>query len=181
MNYSLPKTIEAILFATGEPQSFTDLARILSVDSSEISLAIDELLKQYDESRGITLLSLNETVSLVTKPELSDVLEAIRKEELTKELTKASAETLAIIAYEPGISKAQIEFIRGVTVSYSIRSLMMRGLIESKGQGRAVGYYPTLDLLRHFGITTLTELPQYETTKAKLDALLQGESDTATV
>jgi chromosome segregation and condensation protein ScpB len=50
----------------------------------------------------------------------------------------------------------------------------MRGLIESKGQGRAVGYYPTLELLQHFGITDLTQLPDYAATKAKIDGLLNG-------
>jgi len=173
MQTNLPQSIEAILFATAEPYTYATLAKILEVSIEEIRDAIP-ILKASLEGHSIVLTEMNEVVSLVTASQYSSFLESIRKDELTKELTKASAETLAIIAYTPGISKNQIEFIRGVTVSYSLRVLMMRGLIESKGQGRAVVYHPTLDLLNHFGVHALTELPDYVATKTKIDALLTG-------
>ena len=121
------------------------------------------------------LVREGEEVTLATRPEHSSLIETIRKEELSKELSKASAETLSIIAYHAGISKAQIEFIRGVNVSYSLRALSMRGLIEGRGIGRAVGYYPTLQLLEHFGVSKIEELPQYVETAEKITKLLTEE------
>ena len=169
----LSQSIEAILFATAEPATFAFLAKTLNVSIDEIGPAVDELAQSLS-GHGIAITILNEVVTLSTKSEFSALIESIRKEELSKELSKASAETLAVIAYTPGISKSQIEFIRGVNVSYSLRALSMRGLIESKGQGRAIGYYPTLQLLQHFGVTELTQLPDYVATKAKIDGLLNG-------
>lgn len=179
MQSNLPQAIEAILFATAESYTFAALAKILAVSIEDIAEAV-ETLKASLEGHGIVLTELNQVVSLATSNEFSGLIETIRKEELSKELTKASAETLAVIAYAPGISKGQIEFIRGVNVSYTLRALAMRGLIESKGQGRAVGYHPTLELLHHFGITELAQLPDYIATKAKIDGLLTGVEESTT-
>jgi segregation and condensation protein B len=171
----LAQSIEAILFATAEPQSFKALANRLSVSESEIADVVSELKASY-EGRGIMLLEQGQEVHLATRPEQAKIIEAIRKEELTKELTKASAETLAIIAYLGSVSKAQIEFIRGVNVSYTLRSLQMRGLIEQEGGGRAITYRPSLELLQHYGIASVAELPLYAETKNKLEALLSNQS-----
>lgn len=169
----MKNAIEAILLATGEPQSFAVLAKHLDTDVDTIGTAVQELIASMD-GHGIVVTELNQVVSLVTRSDHASIIEKIRKDELSKELSKASAETLAIIAYSPGVTKSQIEFIRGVNVSYSLRSLQMRGLIESKGVGRSVGYYPTSDLLNHFGVTSLDGLPAYTETKTKLDTLLSS-------
>lgn len=170
---AIAQSIEAILFATAEPQTYTSLAKQLGVAVETIERAVKELTTTY-EGHGIAVVELNQVVSLSTRAEHSALIEAIRKEELSKDLSKASAETLAVIAYAPGVSKAQIEFVRGVNVSYSLRALMMRGLIESKGAGRAITYHPTLELLEHFGVSAITELPNYAEIKAKIAALLEG-------
>lgn len=179
MPTNLSQAIEAILFATAEPQTFAFLAKTLNVSIDEIGPAVAELANNL-EGHGIALSELNQVVTLSTKSDFGAIIETIRKEDLSKELSKASAETLAVIAYTPGVSKSQIEFIRGVNVSYSLRSLMMRGLIESKGQGRAIGYFPTLELLQHYGIQDITGLPDYVATKAKIDTLLSGADQTNT-
>lgn len=173
---TIAQSIEAILFATAEPQTYASLAKQLNVETNAIDTAVKELIALY-EGHGIAVVELNQVVSLATRGEHSALIEAIRKEELSKDLSKASAETLAVIAYTPGVSKSQIEFIRGVNVSYSLRSLMMRGLIESNGQGRAITYHPTLDLLEHFGVTAIDQLPDYEATKAKISTLLTGATE----
>jgi segregation and condensation protein B len=124
------------------------------------------------------MLAIHDTeIALVTRPAFSALIETLRKEELSKELSKASAETLAIIAYTPGITKAQIEFIRGVNVSYTLRSLQMRGLIEQKGGRRTTEYHPTLELLHSFGVASIELLPHYAETKAKIEGLLKGEQE----
>lgn len=175
MTEKLPQAIEAILFATAEPQTFKMLASRLETTEESIREAVGTLQSSYLD-RGISLSNLNDTVTLVTSSEFSQIIENIRKEELSKELSKASAETLAVISYMPGVSKSQIEFIRGVNVSYSLRSLQMRGLIEAKGNGRGVSYHPTLQLLEHFGVASLEHLPNYIETKNKIESLLNNEN-----
>ncbi len=177
MQPHLPQAIEAILFATAEPMTYAALAKLLDASIDNIGEAVTELKATLD-GHGIILTELNQVVSLATSSEFSGLIESMRKEELSKELSKASAETLAVIAYIPGATKSQIEFIRGVNASYSLRALSMRGLIESKGAGRAVTYHPTLELLTHYGITRIEELPNYRDTKAKLEALLGSQSTT---
>lgn len=174
MNNDLSQKIEALLFATAEAQSLKSLATRLGASVEEIKEALDILEKSLVD-HSIMLVRDNEEVALVTKPEHSALIETIRKEELSKELSKASAETLSTIAYYPGISKIQIEFIRGVNASYSIRALSMRGLIESRGAGRTVGYFPTLQLLEHFGVAKVEELPNYVETQDKIRKLLTDE------
>lgn len=172
---NIPQAIEAILFATAEPQTYASLASRLEVSIEEIREGVQTLITSF-EDHGISVSSLNEVVTLVTDSDYSPLIEAIRKDELSKELSKASAETLAVIAYLPNATRSQIEFIRGVNVSYSLRALQMRGLIESKGAGRGITYQPTLGLLEHFGVASISELPHYEETKVKLSSLLNNET-----
>lgn len=171
MNNPLSPSIEAILFATSEPQSVSMLATRLGASKEDVEAALGELSGAL-EGRGIMLVLHEGAATLATRPEQSALIESIRKEELSKELSKASAETLAIICYYPEVTKAQIEFIRGVNASYSLRALQMRGLIEQKGSGRAITYVPTIDSLRHFGVSAVAELPNYAETRRKIETLL---------
>lgn len=172
LSHNLPQSIQAILFATGESHSYASLAKLLETDTDAIASAVQEL-KALMQGHSIVVSELNQEVALITHSEYSSLIERIRKEELSKELSKASAETLAVIAYSTGISKSQIEFIRGVNVSYSLRALMMRGLIETRGENRGAMYYPTLELLQHFGVASIEELPDYAPTKTKLEELMK--------
>lgn len=167
----ISQTIEAILFASAEPYTVAALAKLIAVPSEEIETALTVLDGSLHD-RGIMLVRQGDTVTLATRAEHAALLEALRKEELQKELSKASAETLAVVVYHPGASKAEIELIRGVNATYSLRALQMRGLIETKNNGRAVAYYPTLALLESYGVATVEALPQYLETKQKIDTLL---------
>ena len=177
---TLAQSIQAILFATAESATIASLATRLGADAESVGAAIIELREALAD-HGIMLIEQNSSVMLVTRPDQSALIESIRKDELSKELSKASAETLAIIAYTPGIAKSQIEFIRGVNASYTLRSLLMRGLIEAKQEGRSALYYPTLELLQSFGIASIEDLPAYAETKAKIDKLLLGTQDSQTL
>ncbi|MCC6198629.1 SMC-Scp complex subunit ScpB [Candidatus Nomurabacteria bacterium] len=177
MTQTLPQSIEAILFANSEPQSVGVLASRLEVSREDITGALQTLAASL-EGHGVSLVVQGEMATLMTHPQYSALIEAIRKEELSKELSKASAETLAIICYHPEATKAQIEFIRGVNASYSLRALQMRGLIEqTKGEVTRSGVYrPTIATLAHFGVTALDQLPQYQETRQKIAALLQQDT-----
>lgn len=175
MNNNLPQQIESLLFALAEAQSFKSLSTRLGVSIEEIKEALSILEKSL-EGHALVLVQNDQEVSMVTHSDYAPLIETIRKEELSKELSKASAETLSIIAYQVGISKSQIEFIRGVNVSYTLRALSMRGLIEARGSGRAVGYYPTLQMLEHFGVSKVEELPHFVETAEKITKLLKEDN-----
>ncbi len=168
---SIPQTIEAILFATAESYTVASLAKLLDVSVEEVQSALATLEVSLSD-HAFMLVRQGDEVTLATRPEHGALLEALRKEELQKDLSKASAETLAVIAYHPGASKAEIELIRGVNSSYSLRALQIRGLIESKPNGRTVTYHPTMALLESYGVASVEELPQYVETKQKLESLL---------
>jgi len=176
---TLAQSIEAILFAVSEPQSFLSLANKLQVSKDAVAAALNELAVALAD-HGITIIIHNDSATLATRAEQAPLIESIRKDELNKELSKASAETLAIICFYPGATKAQIEFIRGVNASYSLRALSMRGLVESKQVGRSASFYPTIESLEHFGVTAVEELPNFTETKQKLSVLLNREADVAT-
>jgi len=168
---TIPQTIEAILFATAETYTVASLAKLVGVSADEIESALATL----DESLAVhafMLVRQGDTVTLATRPEHSELLEALRKEELQKELSKASAETLAVVVYHPGATKAEIELIRGVNASYSLRALQIRGLIETRSNGRNMVYHPTIALLESYGVAAVDQLPQYAETKQKIDTLL---------
>lgn len=174
MSKDISQQIEALLFATAQPQSLKSLATRFETSIFDIQKILADL-EEALSGRAIMLVQDGQEVTLVTRPEHAALIETIRKEELSKELSKASAETLSTIAYYPGISKAEIEFIRGVNVSYSLRALSMRGLVEARGAGRSVGYHPTLQMLEHFGVARNEDLPNYNETKEKITKLLSQE------
>lgn len=167
------QTIQAILFATAEHFTIQKLSELLEITTEEVSAALTNLAENLT-SQGIILIQDEKHITLATHPSQSAIIEKIRKEELSKDLSKASAETLAIVLYRNGTSKAEIELIRGVNATYSLRALQMRGLIEARGAGRISMYYPTLTLLQHFGIQSIDELPNFSETKAKIETLLQN-------
>lgn len=160
---SISNGIEAILFWKGEPISRRKLAEIFKVEETEINNGLEKLKENLKE-RGIVLLEKENEIMLSTAPEMSDIIENLRKEELNKELSKASLETLSIVLYKSGASRAEIDYIRGVNSSFTLRALSVRGLVErmvdSKDNRRYI-YKPSFELLSYMGIKSVEELPDY--------------------
>lgn len=176
--------IEALLFYKGEPLSFQDMAKILKVTESDIEEGI-RLLKQSLEDRGLTVIEINDQFTLGTRKEASEILEELRKEELNKELSKASLETLSVILYKGSATRGDIDYVRGVNSSFILRNLLMRGLIEKtvdKEDTRKLVYTPTIKTLQFMGITSLDELPEREkVTRALLGAIEETKDDLETI
>lgn len=164
--------IESILFATERPISRSKLETLLEVSSKELNDALIHL-RNLLEGRGITLVEIDHKVTLRTSTQSSSYIKKMRNDELSQDLGKASVETLAIILYRGGAYRSEIDWIRGVRSSATIRSLLMRGLIEAtiNSHSKRRSYYrPTIDALAHLGITQLKELPRYdELTRALSD------------
>ncbi|HNW71724.1 MAG TPA: SMC-Scp complex subunit ScpB [Candidatus Paceibacterota bacterium] len=161
---NLEQKIEAILFCKGEPVSKKKLSDILNVEESEINEGLEKI-KENLKDHGIVLQEKDNHVTLGTAPSVSEVIEKIQKEELDKELSKASLETLSIILYKNGVSRAEIDYIRGVNSSFILRALSIRGLVEKtvdQKDNRRYIYKPSFGLLSFMGISSLEELPDYK-------------------
>ncbi|MFH1201021.1 MAG: SMC-Scp complex subunit ScpB [bacterium] len=160
---NLEQKIEAILFFKGEPVSLKKLQDILKVSKEEIQKAILNL-KTNLLNRGIVLLEKSDEITLGTAPELSQLVEDLQKEELRKELSRASLETLSIVLYKNGASRAEIDYIRGVNSSFTLRALSVRGLVERNTDpkdNRRYIYKPSFETLSFMGIKSVAELPDY--------------------
>ena len=160
---TLEGKIEAVLFYKGEPVSRAFLAKQLGEPPESIGVALESLAKSLIH-RGVTLLIKDDEVELRTAAAASILLEKMRKEELERDLSKASLETLSIILYRGPITRADIDFIRGVNSTFILRSLLVRGLIEriiDPSDERKFLYRATFDLLGNLGLSKLQDLPEY--------------------
>ena len=163
--------IEAILFFKGEPVSRKKLTDILKSNQTEINEAIEKL-KESLKNRGVVLLEKDNELTLGTAPELSDLIENLQKEELNRDLSKASLETLSIVLYKNGVTRAEIDYIRGVNSSFTLRALSVRGLVEKtidEKDNRRYLYKPSFELLSYMGVKSIEELPDYGEVKNSLD------------
>ncbi len=168
---SLDNQIEAILFWKGEPQSIKKLAASLGKKEEEIIAGL-EILKEKIKDRGVELIFKDDEVMLGTASKLSHVIERLTKEELVRDLGKAGLETISIVAYKGPISRAEIDYIRGVQSTFILRNLQIRGLVEridNEKDHRSFLYRPTFELLQFLGVSKIEDLPEYEKVKAEFD------------
>jgi segregation and condensation protein B len=167
---TLASQLEAVLFVSGEPVTLSRLEALLKVSPEELEGAITELTKAL-EGRGITMLRTQDSLTLGTSAEASELIAKLKKEELERELSKASLETLSIILYKNGATRSDIDYIRGVNSSFILRNLAVRGLVEraeNPADKRTFLYKPTADLLAHLGLSSIEQLPGYIDYSARL-------------
>lgn len=161
-------TLESLLFLSGEPLTYVRLAKTLDISEQEVEEAVLMLEKECRESsvRGLMVVRDENTVVLATKPSNASALESLIKGAREEGMSKAALEVLAIIAYRAPVSRAEIDAIRGVNCSFTLRNLLLRDLIEREGNpsdSRGYLYRPTLKFLETLGLSTVSELPQFET------------------
>lgn len=161
--------IEGLLFYKSAPVSHASLRKLFDVDETTLRNALDTLHESLS-SRGIRLVETSTAVQLMTAPELSELLEALRKEELKADIGKAGAETLAIILYREPVSRAEIDRIRGVNSSFILRNLMTRGLISRNKRGTGYDFSVTPELLAHLGVESKQALSDFASVMDALDA-----------
>ncbi len=164
--------IESILFAAGRAIKITEFMSVLELGKDEIMPIMENLINEYKaKERGIEIIKINDGFQMCTKKENYEYLYQIFDKRSKPNLSNAALETLSIIAYNPKITRAEIENIRGVNSDGTIYKLMEYGLIESAGKldvpGRPTAYRTTDNFLKTFGFTSLEELP--ELPKYKLD------------
>lgn len=154
------RVVEALLFASAEPISVEEVRPFLS-DNADIEALFDRLQNQYT-TRGVNLVKRGGKWAFRTAEDLAFLLR--REETATKPMTRATLETLSIIAYHQPATRAEIEEIRGVATGKGTLDLLMEaGWIKMRGRrrtpGRPVTYGTTDAFLDHFGLEMLTDLP----------------------
>ena len=162
----LEHQIECILFVSGEPVLFSDMAKTLSIDENELVSFLQGLSEKYEEEkRGIQLFLTNESAQFVSNKMYFDVLEKMIQPERNRNASQSVMETLAVIAYKQPVTRAEIESIRGVMCEYSLTQLQKMGFVKCVGQKETAGrpnLYATTDkFLRKFGLHSLDDLPVY--------------------
>lgn len=168
----LKSIIEAILFACGRPVEIKELITALEIPEEDIIKIIQSMQEDYkEENRGIELIKVENGYTLCSKKEYYEYIYPLFDNRLKPNISNAAMETLAIIAYNPRITRAEIEAIRGVNSDATIYKLLEYNLIEDAGKsdlpGKPTTYKTTAEFLKTFGISNLDELP--ELPKYKID------------
>lgn len=157
---SLDIVLESLLFAAGEPLSVERLAKITGRTPSDVRLALGELTRRL--THGITLVMNGSTAALAIAPGNEKVITEFLGDPSEREIGQAGLEVLAILLYQGPSTRATIDYIRGVNSSSSVRTLLIRDLIERErsDDAREVVYRPTIALLEYLGVTDGSTLPE---------------------
>lgn len=130
---ALQNTLEAVLFAVGEPVELERLSQALEVDELLLQQVLENLRASYDErDGGLCILKLDDKYQICSKKEYADEIRKVLEIKRNAPLSQAAFEVLAIIAYNQPVTKAFTEQIRGVDCSAVIATLCQRGLIEKR-------------------------------------------------
>ncbi len=179
--------IEAILFAAGRQVNIKELMISLELPKDDLENIIVSMQEEYKkQNRGIEIIKVDESYQLCTKKELYEYIYPILDKRSKPNLSNAALETLSIIAYNPKITRAEIEAIRGVNVDACIYKLLEYGLIQEAGKadlpGKPMTYITTNEFLKMFGYTSLNDLPELprykldENQQIVIDDLIESEN-----
>lgn len=160
---TLARRAIAFLFVEGGTLSQGKLASYLGITPKEVSDIIAQAAAKL-ENTGLTIVETPTHLALATAQDTAPAVRDILMKELGRDIGDAGLEVLSIILYRGPSTRAQIDYIRGVNTSSTIRTLLSRGLIEragNPGDGREHLYRPTVELLAHLGVTRVEDLPEY--------------------
>lgn len=168
----LKAIIEAMLFACGRPIEIKEFMINLELSAEDVENILQNMKLEFEaEHRGIEIIKVDNSYQLCTKKEYYEYIYPLLETRAKPTLSNAAMETLSIIAYNPKITRAEIESIRGVNSDGTIYKLLEYNLIEEAGRldlpGRPTTYKTTQEFLKTFGISSLEELP--ELPKYKID------------
>lgn len=176
---------EAVLFASGDSVSTDRLCEILNTDRSIIEEALKRLMIDYqnDPWGGLLIRKVEDSYIMCTKPGMKKVLERMYSPKARPPLSQASYETLAVIAYNQPVTRAQVEAVRGVSSDSIISRLLDRGWICEDGHldapGRPTLFSTTEQFLLEFGIESVDDLPTMELMSYKTIRDLEESLDKA--
>ncbi len=162
----LKSIIESLLFISGDPVEISKIAKVTAAPKPEVENALMILQVEYSSSeRGLAIIRKDEKVQIATNPANASFVSQFVKSETQDNLSRAALEALSIISYRSPISRAEIESIRGVNCSFTLRSLLMRGLIErieNPRDNRGYLYEVSFEFLKKLGVESVEKLPDFE-------------------
>ena len=164
--------VHAFLFVEGGALSWKRLAHCIGAGEDEAKEAAHELAQALEGS-GLSISESEREVVLTTAPAVSDEIKAVFQAQLQRDIGEAGLEVLATLCYRGPSTRAEIDYIRGVNTSSTIRALLSRGLIErapSSTDGREFIYRPSVELFAYLGVGKGEELPEYATISSELAA-----------
>lgn len=162
---SIISQIESILFVASKPLALKKIAKVLNVDEIIVKENLEAVKLKFNHAEsGITLLQNDDEWQMVSNPDNREMAENFMKAEVSGELTRPQLETLTVVSYCGPITKPELEQVRGVNCSLILRNLMVRGLVRESEDPTALlsTYEVTMDYLRHLGLNSLSELPDYD-------------------
>lgn len=177
----LKARLEAVLFSSDEPLRLERLQAIFEVDSHQVKQALQALMLDYtQEGRGLLLQEIAGGFQVRTRPEYAPWIVKLNRTRATR-LSKAATETLAIIAYRQPVTRAEIEYLRGVDSGGIVRTLMDKQLVKIVGKkdvpGRPLLYGTSRRFLEFFGLKDLSELPNLQEFSDPQEVALSMEMD----
>lgn len=162
---NLDKILEGLLFLSGDGLDRGIIMEKLQVTPKELDKAIEKLKERYNEDCGINFITYKDKLQLCGSPKFADDVSLVLNPIRERQLTRATLEVMAIIAYKQPVTRLDVQDIRGINSDYAIQTLLNYKLIEVVGRKDAVGkpllFGTTDEFLRHFGINSLDELPDY--------------------
>lgn len=161
----IKSTIESVLFVSGEPVKISRIVKAVGASPDEVEMALAALQGEYSRGRGMVVIRKEDAVQLATSPENAEIVASLVKSEIQEGLSRASLEVLAIVAYRGPMSRLDIEAIRGVNCSFTLRTLLMRGLVErvdNPNDSRSYLYKISFDFLKKLGLESVNQLPDFE-------------------
>ncbi len=171
MATSIDSQIEALLFALGRPLNRAELQKMLDAAPADIENALQTLAGRQG---GVTLVDDGVEVELRVDTQNSALIEKIRKDEYSRDIGKAGLEALSAVLYRGPLTRSEIDFIRGVNSSQTLRTLTLRGLVRkvpNPKDERSFLYEPTTELLAQLGTSRQQDLPDYADVRQKLQQL----------
>lgn len=181
----LPAALEAVLFVHGDPISSDQLSEITQMPKEVLEETLARMMKEYetDPWGGLLIRKVDDAYVMCTKPSMKPVLEKLFAPRSRPPMSQATYETLAVIAYNQPVTRAQIESVRGVSSDSIVSRLIERGLVEECGNldapGRPTLFRTTKQFLLEFGISSVSEMPAMELMMYKTIQDLQDSLETA--
>lgn len=172
----LTSAVEAILFAAGKPVSIKTFCEILEVEKAEIQEAAQNLeVKLIERNSGIQLIKVGDAYQLATLEIFYDYICKLLDNRPKPNLSQAALEVLAIVAYNPKVTRAEMERIRGVSSDSAMNKLLEYNLIEEAGKmdapGRPMMYQTTEEFLKMFGYNSIKDLPELPKLKEEMEQM----------
>lgn len=172
---NLSNILEAILFVVGRSVSVNEFTETLGMNSVDIENALKELELKYKEGTGLSLVKVKDEYQLVSNKEYFEYITKFVEHSKKENLSNTCMEVLSIIAYNPKITKGEIESIRGVNSDSQVSKLLEYGLVEEVGRmnapGRPAMFSVTNEFLKCMGINTVEDLPDFNNIKTEDEEL----------